>query len=338
LVEKVSEFGWHDEDGVDVLTVFDDRMWDEVLFYARVFQFGGNELALDVRDMLEADHEQWIVGRLDALSGTSGEALQVKRRLPRMRRRGGVTSAEVESRFGIPLAHQRILQRFADRGYVIDVRPTNPASVRLLQQGALPKPAHLRAKTIRDLDVWLGADPDYVGAVGFFDPVLPPQEKVPAHMWDALKERHEMRKKEYAQHRDHMAALAVRPIGSGRFVLGGRGNSVVFGYDAAGHLVQVTGDHDVLDIRHADGRRLTPRELLEVIVDMIEHDMGVQHPATLYWQPSDPLGVAIRDGIIATHLPGRETVLRFAPGQPITLVDVTTPVGHQVLFRRSGVG
>jgi hypothetical protein len=323
MVEKLWGFGWHDPDGVDVLTVFEERIpdllrsgqWGEVLYFFRVHTFGGNDLAADVRDKLEVDHAQWIVGRLDAPAGTDSAVLPVRRQAWRvltgvtrqaMLRRRSVPAVEVESRFGIPLAHQRILQRFADRyGYVIDVCPTNPDSVRWIQRGALPKPVLIKVKTIRPEDVWFGADPEYVGVVGFFDPVLPPRDDVPADRWDAVVERFNMRKAEYAQLHEQIAALGARPIGPGRFELGGRGNTVLFGYDAGGRRRPVTADHDLLDIRHANGRRLTPRELLEVVVELIEYGTGVQQ------------------GTSGT--PRHPTV----SGDRLTLGDAPPPYGHR---------
>jgi hypothetical protein len=96
----------------------------------------------------------------------------------------------------------------------------------------------------------------------------------------------------------------------------------------------VTADHDLLDIRHPDGHSLTPRELQVLIVELIEYGTGVQHPATLYWRPSDQGDVARRDEIIASHMPGREPVLRFAPGRPGTVVDASTPVGRSLVASR----
>jgi hypothetical protein len=52
-----------------------------------------------------------------------------------------------------------------------------------------------------------------------------------------------------------------------------------------------------------------------------------------YWQPPDLAEIALRDGIIASHLPGREPVLRFAPGVPISVVDGTAPVKRRSLLR-----
>jgi 8-oxo-dGTP pyrophosphatase MutT (NUDIX family)/predicted transcriptional regulator len=341
LVERVWEFGWRDQDGVDVIAVFENRKddlvrsgaWAEVLFFARVYQFGGNDIAPRLRGELASDHAQWIVGRIDALPATDKTPPVPRRSIRQVladgirwasARRTTVTAAQVEARFGIPLAHQRVLQWFADRyDYVIDVRPSNPDSVRWILQGALPKPLHIKAKSIRPEDVRLGGDRGYVGVVGFFDPVLPERDAVPADMWDAVVERFHLRRAEYAQLRDEMAALDPA-----RFVLGGRGGTVLFGSDAAGRLLPVTADLDVLDIRHAGGRRLSPRELLEVVVELVEYDVGVQHPVALYWQPWDGAGILARTAIIASHLPGREPVLRFAPGGPVTLVDVSTPVGR----------
>jgi hypothetical protein len=238
----------------------------------------------------------------------------------------------IEQRYGIPRGSQRHFQWFADRyGYVIDVRPSNPLSVRWIKQGALPKPAVIRAKTITYLDVWLGADPEYVGAVGFFDPTLPAREDVPGGLWNALVERYRMRRAEYTSENAEMAAL-------GRFEQGGRGNTVVFGYDARGRRQPITGDHDLFDVRHSDGRRLAPHELLQLVVEMLGRGMGVQHPALAYWRPSDPDDIEFRDAIHASHQPGGEPLLRFAPRQPVRLVDAATQAwrdGERADARRS---
>jgi hypothetical protein len=206
----------------------------------------------------------------------------------------------------------------------------------LLKAGALPKPEVIKSKTINFLDVLLGADGDYVGAVGFFDPILPDPSEVPADVWDGLVQRHEQREREFAMWHSAMAALAERPVGPGRYVLGGRGNTVVFGYDAAGRLQPVTGDHDLFDIRHSDGRRLRPRELLELITAMVRRKMGVQHPAVKYWQPADDVGRWMKEGLIAPHQPGGEPLVRFAPAQPPRLVDAATPVGARPRERLVG--
>jgi hypothetical protein len=247
-----------------------------------------------------------------AAGAVAGPALTV--------RTGQPARTVIEQRYGIPWGHQRQFQWLADRhGYVIDVRPTNPLSVRWIKRGALPKPAAIRAKTITHLDVWLGADPEYVGAVGLFDPILPVRGDVPGGLWDALVGRYHMRRAEYAREYAKVVALV-------RFELGGRGNTVVFGYDARGRRQPVTGDHDLFDVRHSDGRRLTPYELLRLVVEMLKRGMGVQHPALRYWRPSDPGDIEARDAIDASHEPGGDPLVRFAPGQRVRLVHAATPV------------
>lgn len=80
---------------------------------------------------------QWIVGRLDALPVT--DAAPRERRSIRQVPAGGiplrrsVTAAEVEARFGIPLAHLRILQWFANR-----------YEHRVPQRAGRPRPRHGR--------------------------------------------------------------------------------------------------------------------------------------------------------------------------------------------------
>jgi hypothetical protein len=58
---------------------------------------------------------------------------------------------------------------------------------------------------------------------------------------------------------------------------------------------------------------------------MLGRGMGVQHPALAYWRPSDPGDIETRDALYASHQPGGEPLLRFAPGQPIRLVHAATP-------------
>ena len=59
-----------------------------------------------------------------------------------------------EQQLGIPLANQAKFQTKADEhGAVIEVRPTNPASVPHLKRGALPKPEAIKAKSISEEDV-----------------------------------------------------------------------------------------------------------------------------------------------------------------------------------------
>lgn len=70
---------------------------------------------------------------------------------------------------------------------IVTARTTNVHSMRHIRDGtAIPKPLDIKAKTIGDLDVWLGAKKDDRGLVGFFNPNEPPK-KLSAYMPDGLK-------------------------------------------------------------------------------------------------------------------------------------------------------
>ncbi|WP_455711470.1 WXG100-like domain-containing protein, partial [Streptomyces griseus] len=76
-----------------------------------------------------------------------------------------------------------------DRNVVVDVRPTNPSAPKWLDAGAMPKPQDIKAKTVNEVDVLLGADAGNVGLVGYFKPVLPAEGSVPVDAWDGVVSR-----------------------------------------------------------------------------------------------------------------------------------------------------
>lgn len=114
---------------------------------------------------------------------------------------------EIENRWGITQENQRWFQYFVDKyGLAIDVRPSNPESVPLLELGGVPKPPAIKMKTINPLDVILGAR-DMIGAVGYFKPELPREESVPPEIWAALVKRYEQRSKEFINYSGKMAEM-----------------------------------------------------------------------------------------------------------------------------------
>lgn len=236
-----------------------------------------------------------------------------------------LTPERIEREFGIIARNQRAFQSFADRrDLVIDVRPTNPSSVPWLHEGALPKPQAIKAKTINDHDVLLGADPDSRGLVGYFRPgELPPRGEMSEADHAALARRREERLAEFDTYADTMAELGRRDVGDGRFEVD---NGVVYGYDRDGVRRPVAGDHDIFDIRRTDGSRLSPAEYDRLIESMVARNMGVQHGAMTYWQPTKESDIRIAEKIMSAHGPGGEPLVRFAPRTPPRLVDSETPV------------
>ena len=231
-----------------------------------------------------------------------------------------VDALTVETDYGIPVRNQQRFQEFVDEtGYVVDVRPTNPDSVRWLEIGGLPKPQFLKSKTINDIDVLLGARDGFQGTVGFFEPVMPATDMLPTERRAAVENRFVQRWNEYQEltpTMDRLVAEGVVTVTDG----------VVFGTAADGSRKPFTGDHDVYDIRTVDGARLPQQEYDAAVSDMIARDMGVQHGAHLYWEPATSFEQDIYQRIVDSHQPGGEPLVRFAPGVSPRLVDATTPI------------
>ncbi|MCX2731508.1 hypothetical protein OOZ19_14780 [Saccharopolyspora sp. NFXS83] len=237
----------------------------------------------------------------------------------------GLTPEVIEQKYGIITENQRLFQEFVDQhGLVVDVRPTNPDSVRLLKEGAYPKPPEIKAKTINRLDVRLGAPEHGLGAVGFFSP------KLPENLTDAdpdaagLRDRARQRLTEYRELFSTMKDLAKKYWVEDGVV---RTNSG-FGEDGSpARDVPVAGDHDVFNIRSADDGRMLPEgRYHEMVRGLIARNMGVQHGAHRYWNPHRATFEAtVFDTINRSHDPGREPLVRFAPGEPPMEVHADLP-------------
>ncbi|MEU5694948.1 hypothetical protein [Actinosynnema sp. NPDC020468] len=213
--------------------------------------------------------------------------------------------ASVEPVFGMPTEHARKFQHVAaQQDIVIDVRSTNPHSVAWLRRGALPKPEPVKAKTIDDLDIHLGAQTRHRGLVGFFRPSLPRNSD------ERLLRRFDQRCSEYDSLRGKMDLLARR----GEYVVR---DGVVHGFDKSGRLQPLTGDHDIFDIHAAGGAVLGGRRYEQAISTMIAMNMGVTHGAHMFWNPTTKDDRAIFDTIARNTSPK----LRFHPDGTMTAGD-----------------
>lgn len=321
---------------------------------------------------------------------------------------------ELEQRWGITQHNQKLFQFIADKyGLAIDVRPTNPESVPLLEAGGVPKPPAIKMKTINALDVLLGA-PEMIGAVGFFKPVLPGRDEIPPELWAAVEKRFNQRSAEYDEYLPKVEHLILErkfqvadgvvypftPFATretaGRYDTlmvgtpfintdGEPQAAPVFSEGPGGRMLEpvdlnpaidarlgppVTGDHDMFDIRTADGQELPydrpqavpgypePRVWFKKLVDeyymtqdqvrgkgieageMLALPMGVQHGAMRVFMRHEFIPAweqeHIFDPIIVSHLPGREPLIRFQAGRPPMLVNALTPV--EQLLLASGPG
>ncbi|CAM5740832.1 hypothetical protein SMICM304S_03518 [Streptomyces microflavus] len=211
--------------------------------------------------------------------------------------------------YGIPEKNFNKFRDVArDRNVVVDVRPTNPSAPKWLDAGAMPKPQDIKAKTVSDVDVLLGADAGNVGLVGYFKPVLPDQGSVPVDAWDRVLSRFNQRSTEFHELAGKMAQYEA----DGKFTVH---DGIVFGFDGEGGRRPITGDHDLFDVSAPDGSRVSLPEHDALIEEMRAKDMAVAHGAHMFWNPPTAFDKSVFDKIVSSHEGSSgEPLLRFSPG------------------------
>jgi hypothetical protein len=233
----------------------------------------------------------------------------------------------IEEEYGILLDNQDRFQSFADRrGIIIDVRPTNPASVPHLKQGAIYKPVDIKAKTLNEADLLLGVESWKLGLVGFFlkRPPEPKRRGLSPEDRARAKDRHRMRSEERQLYIQKMMKLARKPLGPGRFVVDGY---VVYGYDADKVRHPIAGDHDLFDIQRADGTELTQEAYDDLILQMHRARFGVQHGAVRRWDTLESAEDAkMKEKLLSQHERGGEGLVRFTPHQVPRFVYAQTEI------------
>ncbi len=219
-----------------------------------------------------------------------------------------VAPAVARSHYGMP---EKNFDRFKSlartHNLVIDVRPTNTAAPEWLDQGKLPKPKDIKAKSVNDLDVLLGAKDEHRGLIGYFKPVLPERGSLDDATWTKLQARHTQRDEEFRT----LAPVMEQLTEEGRFKVE---DGLVFGRDGQGEWREITGDHDVFDISTPGGTRLQGDPYQDVVNTMMAGDMGVMHGAHMDWEPATPFSKGIFSKIVESHQEGGEPLLRFRPG------------------------
>ncbi|WP_354598858.1 hypothetical protein R1Y80_03095 [Streptomyces sp. JL1001] len=222
---------------------------------------------------------------------------------------GQVDSYTARHTYGIPEKNFTKFRDVArDRNVVVDVRPTNPSAPKWLDAGAMPKPQDIKAKTVNEVDVLLGADPGTIGLVGYFRPVLPDQGSVPVDAWDRVVSRFNQRSTEFHELAGKMAQYEA----DGTFTVH---QGIVFGFDDAGGRRPITGDHDLFDVSSPDGSRISPVAHDALIDEMRAKDMAVAHGAHMFWNPPTAFDKSVFDKIVSSHEGASgEPLLRFSPG------------------------
>jgi hypothetical protein len=240
------------------------------------------------------------------------------------RRELTLTREEIQESYGILATHQAEFQQYADeRGIVIDVRATNPYSAPWIEEGAIPKPARVKAKTVQPEDMLVGGPVGDLGLVGFFQPTPGPPPGRPRHR--AGRRRFAERQKEHGKYYADMQKLRPppgTPGTPGRYEVV---NKIVWSFTKTGEMRPLAGDNDLFRIQYiTDDRLVRGHPYRELINEMIDADIGVQHGATVNWNPPDRDEVKLRIQVIKKAR--REKIIRFRPHLPPRLVGFKTPI------------
>lgn len=245
---------------------------------------------------------------------------------------------EAAVKTGMPVKNQQaIADACKSHDVIIEVRGTNPEAPRRLSEGALPKPEAIKAKSINELDTYLGFRKEDVGLVGYMEPKKP--TGVPSELAEAVEARYQQRLAEFKDLSPEMKNLALPPGARDKFAAVGFDKQV--GVDSNG-VVRViegsegkagagfTGDHDLFQIRNADGSPVSPEKYNEVVTDLVQKQVGVEHGAHTHWDvPAKPSSPGFKDpskgfqSIADKHMPGAkggEDLYRFNPDGSITPV------------------
>jgi hypothetical protein len=191
-------------------------------------------------------------------------------------------SDDLLAQTGYTQQHLDKLAKYAsDNGYEVGARAANPYGAKHLADGsAIPKPLGVKAKTVSDIDVMLGANPAHRGTVGIFPPKLPPYEelqKMSPDLRKALEARYQSRLKEFYSAPKDLKKFQAELIESGDKITKVRlYNGQVQARGADGRWRNYAPDMDVVYIRDAAGNPLPSQKLDRVIDEMKELGL-VQH-------------------------------------------------------------
>ena len=238
---------------------------------------------------------------------------------------GSAVPVDRLSDFGVPEQNMRHANQVADRHLVdIQVRPSNPDTVRWLAEGAHPKPPDLKSKTINEIDTYLmpgGRDANIQnkGTVGYFEPTLPDNlNQLPSDLQEKIVNRHSQRADEFAD----QAAKYHKLEKAGKITIGSDG-MIRHGADNK----PFTGDHDLWQITGAGGEAVPPAVKEQVVRDLAGPPFSAQHGAHTDWTPTTDVDRGIDARIRDSHNPGKEGLLTAKPGYGTPTVTYNRPPG-----------
>lgn len=187
----------------------------------------------------------------------------------------------------------------SNNGAIIQVRPTNQSALKWRELGHPGKPMDIKAKTINELDVHLGARQEDVGLVGYFEPKRPVRQAgMSDRQWSEIETRFRDRTQEFADNRTKMEHLQHE----GKIRVDEHGVVIDTGI-CGGTGKGITGDYDLWRITKVDGTPFSPIDE-ELIVNQLRFGAyGAQHGAHTSWKidPKAPMYVADPD-LLKGHL------------------------------------
>ncbi|MFJ2478224.1 hypothetical protein ACIOWI_35615 [Streptomyces sp. NPDC087659] len=227
---------------------------------------------------------------------------------------GGFTVPDINNtNYGLPRKSSDGLRILSDmHNLVIEVRPPNPHAADWLEKGAIPKPAQIKAKSINEIDIHLGAREEHLGLIGYFAPKLPERTAdMTDGLWHEIEARYHQRQTEHTRLAPVMEELARQyPVLDG----------IVHGYDGDGVLQPMTADVDLFDLYTPNQERpLTPTRYASTMDAITTAQKDVQHGPHMYWKPTTEPDKEIFEDIANRHLTGQEPVVVFRPGTGPTL-------------------
>jgi hypothetical protein len=225
------------------------------------------------------------------------------------------------------------LGQHAGNQAVVELRPTNPAAVARLRQGNLPKPMDIKANTVNEIDVQLGARAEDIGLVASFLPKVPVRTPAMSNAeWASLKGRFQERSESYNEQAVTLNEL-TKPVADQNPAITHQKVQIRIDEHAVlrtsvpatgggAHEVGFTRDHDMFLFRNPHtGAEITDPDHVDYLMRIVEGEAAVEHPPLKNWETTNEKQANLKAHLVQRHETKGEPLVVFAPGRPPTLRD-----------------
>ncbi len=202
-----------------------------------------------------------------------------------------------------------VLKIARDTKLVIRFRMAEKSAIGLRAKGHPAKPEFLKMKSIKEVDVHLGASKADLGKVGYFEPKLPANlQSLPAHVQTQVKARYAARLEEWTKYSGEVRRL------EGAGLIKRQGQTIADPKSGKAF----TSDYDLFDIRKGKttGDAIEYESLpSDVRLRLESKPIEAQHGAHLDWREI-PAGQAANYAEIVLNArprPGAEPLIEFHP-------------------------